>query len=523
VTTVEASADHAAGQVIRVLTPVNAPADDRLIGVLEVDLPYQVVAAAVQAQARRLMVVLGLGLLGQYLVVAGISWVVTRRLRRQSDLHEYLANHDALTELPNRKLFRYHAETALERAAATDTSCCVAIVDLDRFKEVNDTLGHHVGDQLLRQVAERMRRALRTDDTVARLGGDEFGLVLPGTNAEQAVPVLEAIRKAVGADLLLAGLTMSVGSSFGVSSYPDQGNNVDILLQQADVAMYAAKAGQRGVVAYDPTIVPIGPDHLELASDLRRGIEHDELVLHYQPQLRLRDGAVTTVEALVRWQHPQRGLLYPDSFIEVAEQNDLVNALTYRVLRTALQQVLVWDAQGHRLRVAVNVSAHTMHDESFPGSVAALLAEAGLPTSRLLLELTETALVSDPAKVRSVMLALSDLGIALSLDDFGQGYTSLSFLRGLPLVEIKVDKAFVIGMGTGPDDAIVKSVIGLAHGLGLTVVAEGVEEQGVLDALRHMGCDIAQGYHIGRPVLPSELTAWLDAASDRLPLPLGRS
>ncbi len=513
----------AAGRTIRVLQPVVAASNGQATGVLEVYLPYDTIAAAVAADTRATIWRLGAGLLGLYAVLALISWWTTRALRRNADQHEHQALHDGLTGLPNREHFRRTAEDELDRARRGEGGALV-LVDLDHFKEVNDTLGHHSGDELLRVVAQRLQGSLRTDDTVARLGGDEFGLLLPrSTDRATTVELLSRVRAELAEEIVLGSVSLRVEASFGIAFYPADADDVEALLQRADAAMYQGKHGPTGVVVYDPTSAQHGGQSLVVQHELRRALEDDQLVLHYQPKLDLATGEVHGVEALVRWQHPERGLLPPADFLPVAERCELIEPLTAWVLRRALRDHTAWSAEGIDWTVAVNVSARNLGSLDFADTVAALLAETGGRPDRLHLEVTETALAFDGETAARVVEALSAQGISISVDDFGIGYTSLSQLRSLAVREVKIDRTFVAGLsGSEQDRAIVGSVIALGHSLGFTVTAEGVETADVADWLIGAGCDSAQGFLWMRPA------PWVEVAqnftsSTREPVPAGHT
>lgn len=485
---------------IRVLQPVVAESNGQAIGVLEVYLPYDAIAAKVEADTRGAITRLAFGLVGLYAVLALISWGTTRALRRHAAAHEYQALHDPLTGLPNRELFRRMAEEALARGRAGDRGALV-LVDLDHFKEVNDTLGHHAGDELLRVVGRRLSESLRTDDTVARLGGDEFGMVLPrGGDRAETVALLTRVRQELGQEVTLDGATLSMEASFGVCFYPEDADTVEGLLQHADAAMYQGKHGPTGVVVYEPTAPRAASDALVMQRDLRQALERDEFVLHYQPKVDLSTGWITGVEALLRWQHPERGLLPPSEFLAVAERCELIEPLTRWVLRRALVDYTAWTAAGHDWTVAVNVSARNLSSLEFAGSVRRILQEAGVRPERLHLEVTETALAFDSELAGQVVRALSAQGISMSIDDFGIGFTGLSQLRALHVAEIKIDRIFIAELPSNEQDrAIVQSVIDLGHRLGCVVTAEGVELQEVADWLVDAGCDQGQGYLWLRP------------------------
>ncbi|HEY5249047.1 MAG TPA: bifunctional diguanylate cyclase/phosphodiesterase, partial [Dermatophilaceae bacterium] len=500
---------------IRVLEPVIPTSTGEVAGVLEVYLPYEAIAAKVQTETRATIARLALALVGLYAVLALISWATTRRLRRYAADHLHQALHDPLTGLPNRELFRQSAEDALERGRRGELGAMV-LVDLDHFKEVNDTLGHHAGDELLRVVGRRLIESLRTDDIVARLGGDEFGLILPrGGSREKTVELLTRVRSELGAEIVLDGVSLSVEASFGVCFYPDGVETVEGLLQHADAAMYRGKRGMEGVVVYEPGTSLHTTHTLVMQSELRRALERDELVLYYQPKIELATGRVGGVEALVRWQHPERGLMAPLDFLPVAERSELIEPLTDWVLERALTDYTAWTAAGLDWTVAVNISARNLGSLAFADRVRRLLQKAGVRPHRVHIEVTETALAFDNRLAGEVVGALVKQGILMSIDDFGIGYTSLSQLRTLEVSEIKIDQTFVSGLLRNEQDrAIVRSVIDLGHNLGCTVTAEGVEWQDVADWLAEAGCDHAQGYLWMRPCPWVEVARAFGAAPD---------
>jgi diguanylate cyclase (GGDEF)-like protein len=497
-------------QVVEVYQPLRDTLR-RQIGVLEVYLPYAPIARDVNGGLHKLYLELGIGLSVLWLLLAGISLSVTRRLRVQFAHNTYLAEHDVLTGLPNRALFQRRGIEAIERAAGEDGRAGVAVFDLDRFKEVNDTLGHSSGDGLLTELARRLGAAIGDGNTVARLGGDEFGLVLTNpADLEDVYGALSRLRRVLQQEVDVSGLPLAADASVGFAMYPDDGTNIDVLLQHADVAMYVAKTTHAGVVRYDESQNHYDSNKLALVAELRRAIAGDELVLYYQPKASVGSGEIVAVEALVRWHHPERGLLYPDSFLPIAEQTGIIDSLTRWVLDSALAQLVAWGPEVNGLAVAINVSARNLSRADFAETVLASVARSGVPASRLLLEITETALVADPDRAGRSLRMLAAAGIRISLDDFGRGQTSLGYLSTLPLHEVKIDKSFVLDMMSDTSHAaIVRSVIDLAHNLGFEVVAEGVETEQILDALATLGCDIAQGYLLARPMPAANLPAWL--------------
>ncbi len=447
--------------------------------------------------------------------LAALLASVTRGHRRQLDaersqaLHDSL--HDALTGLPNRTLLADRFDQSLRADTRAGTSTGLLLIDLDRFKDINDTFGHHHGDELLRQIGPRLIGALRDVDTVARLGGDEFAVLLPDVRSvHAALQVAGKLRHALEQPFRVDGVDLDVEASIGVVRSGEHGTDPMVLLQRADVAMYVAKTRQLGVFAYDPAVDGHSPAKLALLGDLRRALERDELVLHYQPKVSTSTGDVVSVEALVRWQHPDRGLVFPDAFIPLAEHTGLISPLTHYVLDAALTQARVWSDAGRPLPVSVNLSARNLLDEHLPAQVADLLAAHGVAAELLELEVTESALMTEPARAQRLLTQLSALGVQISIDDFGAGYTSLGQLKSLPVNVLKIDKSFVTTMTEDRSNAlIVHSVVDLGHNLGMTIVAEGVESEQALVALREIGCDVAQGYHLSRPATAAAFDAWL--------------
>ncbi len=425
---------------------------------------------------------------------------------------EHQANHDALTGLPNRKfLLEALDEALLEAVPESGRRVGLFLLDLDRFKDVNDTLGHQMGDRLLEHVAGRIRGALRPEDVVARLGGDEFAVLLPAVpDAAAATEVALRIQDALAEPFRFEGVLLELEASVGIALYPDHGADVQQLQRSADVAMYLAKEERSGIEVYSSDKDRNSTTRLGLLGALRQGIDAGQLELHYQPKVSLRSGAVVGVEALVRWRHPHRGLIFPDEFIPLAEHSGLMHRLTAYVVDHALEQAARWWSVGLEIPVAVNVSARDLHAGHLAGTLEEGLRRHGLPATALRLELTERVLMSDPARVGETLRALELLGVRLSLDDFGTGYSSLVLLQRLPVSEVKVDRSFVKRLTTSPDDAkIVRSIVDLAHALGVEAVAEGVETEEVWDLLAELGCDSAQGWYVSRPMPADRATAWL--------------
>ncbi len=415
---------------------------------------------------------------------------------------------DALTGLPNRKQLVERTAEALDEDECDQLA--LLLFDLDRFKEVNDTLGHHVGDRLIQAVGSRLAAAVRPGDTVARLGGDEFAVLLPATCAAEAERTARRLLQELRAPMRLEGLLVDVCASVGVAVAPQHGRDLDELLQHADVAMYLAKDAGGGVEQYDAARDSNSTQRLVMVGELREALTEDQLEVHFQPQADLRTGQVHGVEALVRWRHPERGLLPPDAFVPLAEASGLVEQLTAAVLDTTLAQLAAWHAAGLPLSAAVNVTVRDLSGGELVADVLRSLARHGVPASCLQLEVTEGSLFTDSDAAASTLVQLDAMGVTLSLDDFGTGYSSLGHLRRLPVSELKIDRSFVQRMGDDPRDAaIVRSVVDLARGLGMQVVAEGVEDQRTWDALQALGCDTAQGWLLSRAEPADVLTPWL--------------
>jgi diguanylate cyclase (GGDEF)-like protein/PAS domain S-box-containing protein len=419
------------------------------------------------------------------------------------------ALYDPLTGLPNRTLLRDQLDASIEAVSqGRSRSFALMVLDLDRFKEVNDTLGHHVGDVLLQQLGGRLLAAVRAGDLVARLGGDEFAVLVPDTDAAGAEQVARDLVLALQAPFLLEGHPIAVDASIGIAFSPQHGLDADTLLRCADVAMYQAKRSGAGIALYNASEDVHRPDRLALLGELRSAIDNGELLLHYQPKVDMRDGSLVGVEALVRWQHPQRGFLPPMEFIPLAEQTGLIYPLSHWVLEAALKQHQVWRSLGIDVPVAVNLSRRTLHDPQLPGTVAELLTRWDVAPGSLVLEITETSLMSDPLGAGENLTRLRALGVRVSIDDFGTGYSSLASLKNLPVDELKIDQSFVQAMSTDAScRAIVRAIIDLADALNLQVVAEGVEDRATWDVLAGLGCQVAQGYFVGRPVAASGLLA----------------
>lgn len=434
----------------------------------------------------------------------------TRERRRQRELISYRARHDALTGLGN----RYLLGDALERVNADEAGASsLLLIDLDHFKEINDALGHDSGDQVLRQVAKRFSACVDDGFLLSRVGGDEFAVFIRGDDSgELAHRCAERLLDTLRNPFAVGDLALEVGASIGIARYPVHARDGVALMQYADSAMYAAKRDGSGKSVYDPALAHRNALRIAISTGLRQAMTEDRLSLYYQPKLDIAAHAVAAAEALLRWEHSEWGFIPPEEIVEVAENTGLIWPLTEWTLRRALTDAQRWRRQGHRIRIAVNLSARLLHDRALVEKISACLADLGSHPRELTLEITESAIMVDPALALDNARALHAAGIELSIDDFGTGYSSLEYLRNLPATELKLDKSFVMEMLERSKDAlIVKSTIELAHGLGLRMVAEGVESAVILAALREMGCDLAQGYHISRPQPGEEMDAWLDA------------
>ena len=447
---------------------------------------------------------------GEAVRASGSVTDITDR-KTQEAVIEHQALHDSLTGLPNRALLRDRLQHALQLATRQNTYLAFLVMDLDRFKNINDTLGHHMGDMVLQQVGARLQRILRPSDTVARLGGDEFAVLLPVTDATYANHVAQKIIIALKKVFEVGHHSLYVGASLGIAVFPEHGQDAETLIQHADVAMYLAKRSDSRCAFYDPQQDRYSVTRLALEKDLHDAIDDNSLELYYQPQVDLRTKRVVGAEALLRWKHPQRGMIPPDEMIPIAEQTGLIKPLTMWVLNTAMHQCDAWRRHGLHLKVAVNLSVWNLQDPTLVDALKAIFATWNIPPSCLELEITESAMMANPDRALDVLTQLNKMGVHLAVDDFGTGFSSLAYLKKLPVHSLKVDKSFVIGMAKEENDImIVRSTVELAHNLGLSVVAEGVESQEILDLLARHNCDVAQGYHIGRPMPLADITRYLE-------------
>ena len=507
-----------AGAAIMALAPWQPPparVERRKSGWRLLALPFTAGSAAIG-----LLLVAGLNSHQPVAAVFAAAALMTAMVRTTMSVYELRrlgetrrqASTDELTGLPNRRWFDRELRRSIDRARAAGEQLALLVIDLDHFKELNDTLGHHAGDRVLAQLGPRIRTALRAGDHVARLGGDEFAVLLPVSDAVAADGAGERIAAALSARFSVEGIELQIAASTGIALFPEHGDDAETLLQRADVAMYQAKHRRSGTEFYARERDRHTRERLQLIGELRDAVAGDHLTLHYQPKLDLGRNRITGVEALVRWPHPTRGVVPPDEFIPLAEQTGVIGPLTELVIRKALQQAAVWAGRGIALTMAVNVSATNLIEQGWTEGVLAALELHGVRPDRFVVEITEDVMMTDPDRSLTALGALSAAGVRVALDDFGTGYSSLSYLKRLPVDELKIDRSFVFEMGTDPADAaIVQTAIDLGRRLGIAVAAEGVEDAATLRRLTDFGAMVAQGFHIARPMPAEELEAWLAA------------
>lgn len=482
--------------------------------------PYSAVMLQLNtASSAGLMKTLGSRLLSISLLVFWIAvWValllstlVSKRLAQQQKRMVHIASHDRLTGLPNRHQTHELLNQAIKNASEKNESVACIMVDLNRFKEINDALGHELGDRLLQLVAERLRNTVWENDTVTRIGGDEFAIILNMTNEDHINTVVNKIVDLSDEPLMLDHSPLSIETTLGVATYPRDGGDTDTLIRKAEVAMYSARKTGMPFDYYRAEYDPKSRQRLQLTSDLRGADERAELDLYFQPKISIRSGNIVGAEALCRWNHPSKGNIPPGVFIPVAEQTGIIWPITMWVLDNSLQQCAQWVKEGLDIPVSVNISARLLHDINLPGRIAQALKTTGFPAKKLELEITETALMIDPVRAVEVLDLLHDMGVKVSLDDFGSGYMSLSYLRTMPVDDIKIDMSFIRNMLANDDDGmIVNTIIDLGHNLGCRVTAEGVENRETYDALSRLKCDTVQGYYISRPQPAADFALWLN-------------
>ncbi len=421
------------------------------------------------------------------------------------------ATHDSITDLPNRLLLMDRLEQAIQTALRQKASLAFLILDIDGFKEINDTLGHYNGDRLLKQVVSRLQGMVRKSDTLARVGADEFAILMQiKSNNENIIRIISKIQKIFIKPFSIDGLEFEIQASIGVSIFPEHGKGMDTIMQRANLALFAAKQDSKKYIVYSSRLDKHNPHRLTMMGELRQAIENDELILHFQPKINLHTRKVIGTEALVRWQHPEHGFMAPDEFIPMAERTGLIKPLSIWVMNHALSQTEKWHRQNIKLSVAINLSPVTFLDTELPNRIIGMLSLYSVPPEFVIFEITESSMIKEPSLAMEIMNRLTEIGIKISIDDFGTGYSSFAYLKDLPTSELKIDKSFVTDMlekenGT----AIVKSVIDLAHNLNLNVVAEGVENKETALSLQKMGCDVLQGYYISKPLCNDDLLNWL--------------
>jgi diguanylate cyclase (GGDEF)-like protein len=510
---------------ISLLTEIRGGVLAMLRGIVDVVRPViavELFSALLAAGAA--LVAVELHLLG--LVMVGVVVAITQYLlgelitsRHRHDRLRTMATTDDLTGLANRQQFRERIEHRIADADP-DLRFSVLLMDLDRFKEINDTLGHVYGDRLLSDLGPRLVDATGDGGLVARLGGDEFGILLPRgcDRRAEVAPIAERLLRTAGEPFAIDDLTLEIGASIGVARFPNDGIDANALLRCADVAMYTAKEAQSGVKFYTAEQNQHTKRRLSVLSDIRRALTRDEIVVHYQPIVDLEDRLVTGAEGLVRWEHPQHGLIQPGAFVQSVEQSGLIGPLTRHVLEHAIEQCAQWRREEREMSVAVNLSVRNLLDRDLPREIARLLATYQVPAASLHLEITESMIMTDPERALATVGRLSELGVRLSVDDFGTGYSSLANLRRLPIDDLKIDRSFVSPMLVDESDLIiVRSTINLGHDLGLRIIAEGVEDSATLEHLASLGCDLAQGYHLSRPMAADAFGRWL-ADTPRYPV-----
>ena len=513
------------GELLEVYVPVRFGTEHE--GAFEIYVPWAPIARQITSNTRRLLLVLAGGLLLLWAVLFRIVMGASRRIRRDRDElarraeeNHRLAMFDHLTGLPNRLLFFDRVTQAISAAGREGSGVGVLLLDLHRFKEVNDTLGHERGDELLRQVGPRLQGVLRASDSVARLGGDEFGIALAGLNTlSEGEDVARKLTDALDTPFVLDGIDIALGGSIGIARYPDHGDDPDQLLRRAEVAMYVAKTARAPYESYSLEQDTYSTDRLALVAELRRAIDEADLALAYQPMIDLERGMIIGVEALLRWSHASQGPIGPDVFIPLAEHSGLIGRITTYVLEAAATQAQAWREAGLDLTVSVNLSVRDLQRPGLAAAIGATLERHELPAARLQLEITEGSVMDQPDRALATLQELAGVGVGLSVDDFGTGYSSLAYLQRLPVNELKIDRSFVLGLaGSSSDGEIVRSTVGLGHNLGLSIVAEGVEDERSLAFLRDVGCDIAQGFFIARPMPADAVLEWARSSAWQVPV-----
>jgi diguanylate cyclase (GGDEF)-like protein len=510
----ETASEVGLGKLVEVYVPLRFHPGGPPQGVFEIYLSYRPIASAVSRDEQTIALLVAIGLALLWAILYRIVARASSRLRRQADENDRLARYDQLTGLPNRNLFLECLAEAVSDEVGGRDSVAVLLLDLDRFTETNNTLGVANGDRVLCEVAARLRDELGPETLVARLGADEYAVMCPRADGSAgALSTAQAIQARLERPIVLEGVALNVEASIGIAVTGEHAESADALLQHADAALSHARSYCTRIEVYSPERDSFDADRLRLLGQVRGALEHDELILHYQPKVDLATRTVTGVEALVRWRHPERGLLAPPSFIPLIEQTALIGPLTQHVIDRALGQMVVWRRRGISLDMSVNLSARNLLDVDLPAKIAALLRRHAIEPQRLIVEVTESASMVDPERAVSVLEALRASGVGVSVDDFGTGNASIEYLTTLPADEIKIDRSFITDiLQDRRSEAIVRSTIDLARNLELTVVAEGIETDAVMEHLTALGCEVGQGYFISRPLAGEEMTAWLVSA-----------
>ncbi len=507
----ETASEVGLGKLVEVYVPLRFTASGPPAGVFEIYLSYAPIAGAVSSDERMIAVLVALGLALLWAVLFRIVASASRRLRRQAEENDRLARYDQLTGLPNRTLFSERLARALHDGDATGEGLAVLLLDVDGFKQINDTLGHRAGDVVLGEVARRLRGTLGPELAVARLGNDEFAVLRPHTKGHaEALETATTIRSTLEEPVELDGVAVNVEASIGIAIAPEHARDAETLLRRADMALAHARSYRSIVEVYSADHDHFEAARLKLLGEVRPALERKEFVLFYQPKVDLASGRVTGVEALLRWRHPKRGMLAPLEFMPMIEQTALIGAVTRYVIDQALGQLATWHREGLELDVSVNLSACNLHDPTLPEDVESLLKGHSTPKGALTVEVTESAAMTDTDRALRVLSSLRGLGVGVSIDDFGSGHASIAYLARLPATEVKIDRSLITRMCESPrDEAIARTTIDLARHLELCVVAEGIETAEVARRLVEIGCDTGQGYFISRPLPAEELTEWL--------------
>jgi diguanylate cyclase (GGDEF)-like protein len=523
----ETASEVGLGRLVEVYVPLRFTATGPPAGAFEIYLSYRPIAATISHDKRMIALLVFSGLALLWAVLFRIVARASRTLRRQAKENDHLARYDQLTGLPNRTLFIERVADALARRALRSEHAQVAVllVDLDGFKEINDTLGHANGDVVLSEVARRLQTELVPETVLARLGGDEYGILHPQIeDSSQALLIAARAQASLERSIEVEGVALNVEASIGIASVPEHAENLAALLQHADMALDRAKSNRSRVETYSPLHNHFDTARLTLLGQVRTAVERGEFVLHYQPKVDLRTGRTTGAEALLRWQHPEHGLLPPAEFIPLIEQTALIGPVTLHVIDQALAQMATWRKLGLRVAMSVNLSARNLLDPELPRQVQVLLRRHGATPQELIVEVTESATMVDPERAARVLEALRAIGVGVSIDDFGTGHASIAYLTRLPANEIKIDRSFITNLcENARDEAIVRSTIDLARHLDLHVVAEGIETAEVWRRLASLGCDTGQGYLISKPITGEQLTAWLLQHATRHPATLTTS